>query len=108
MRDAFGFLLHPIGEFTPKITSTSQGFHEVPNVLRVRYDKNVGDSRSRQLLDAMKHHRLVTYRQEMLTDDFCEWMQTGAESTCQDDAFEHVFHHGPPRCSPFPFEQVSG
>ena len=87
MRDAFGFLLHPIGEFTPEIISTSQNPHEVSDVLRIRHDKDIGDTCSRELFDTMKHHRLVAYRQEMLTGDFCEWMQTGAEPPCEDDAF---------------------
>ena len=87
MRDAFGFLLHAIREFTPEIISTAQNPHEVSDVLRIRHNKDIGDTCSRELFDTMKHHRFVAYRQEVLTGNFSEWMQTDTESPCENYAF---------------------
>ena len=78
MRNPPRLLLHPIGKLTSELGTAAKHLHKIADIFRIRHDKNIRNACRRELLDAVKNHRLVAYRQQVLTRHFGERMQTGA------------------------------
>ena len=92
LRETIGTRLHAIAEVeTPLATVTQQGL-KTRRVLRGADQQNVANACQHQGAERVVHHGLVIHRQELLADRQGGWVQTGAGSTGEDDAF--TLSHG--------------